>query len=128
MQYSERASSKTRKTTKCSQSYSTLSLGETREAAILDPYAGSGTTGHAVISMNAEDEGSRQFVLIDSGDPRKDAPFPRGKYTAKITAERVRRVITGQWADEKDHPFYETGFLFHRAKESDNKSGDHGVH
>ena len=93
-----------------------------REAKILDPYAGSGTTGHAVISMNAEDGGARQFVLIDSGDPRKNAPLPRGKYTAKITAERVRRVITGQWGDGKDHPSYETGFHFQRAKESITKA------
>ena len=93
-----------------------------KDATILDPYAGSGTTGHAVISMNAEDGGSRQFVLIESGDPRENAPVPKGKYTAKITAERVRRVITGQWADGKDHPTYETGFHFHRAKESITKA------
>ena len=93
-----------------------------KEAAILDPYTGSGTAGHAVISMNAEDGGSRRFVLIESGDPRNNAPVPKGKYTAKITAERVRRVITGQWADGKDHPTYETGFHFHRAKESITKA------
>lgn len=93
-----------------------------KEATILDPYAGSGTTGHAVISMNGEDGGSRRFVLIDSGDPRKDAPVPRGKYTTRITAERVRRVVTGQWADERDHPSYETGFHFHRAKEAITKA------
>jgi adenine-specific DNA-methyltransferase len=91
-------------------------------ATILDPYAGSGTTGHAVISMNAEDEGSRRFVLIDSGDPRKDAPVSQTKFTSKITAERVRRVITGRWADEGNHPSHDTGFHFFHAKEAITKA------
>ena len=93
-----------------------------KEATILDPYAGSGTTGHSVITMNAEDEGTRRFVLIESGDPRKDASVPKAKYTSRITAERLRRVITGNWADEKNHPAYDTGFHFYRAKESITKS------
>ena len=87
-----------------------------KEAVILDPYAGSGTTGHAVISMNSEDGGTRRFVLVDSGDPSEDAPVPRNKYTSEITAERLRRVITGQWADAKEHPAYNAGFHFLRAE------------
>ena len=93
-----------------------------KEAKILDPYAGSGTTGHAVLSMNAEDGGSRRFVLVDSGDPRKEAPVPQNKYTSRITAERIRRVITGHWADGKDHPTHGTGFHFLRAKEEITKA------
>ena len=93
-----------------------------KKATILDPYAGSATTGHAVISMNAEDGGSRRFVLVDNGDPRKGSTVPRGKFTTRITAERVRRVITGLWADEKDHSSYETGFHFYRAKETITKA------
>ena len=88
-----------------------------KEAKILDPYAGSGTTGHAVLSMNLEDGGARRFVLIDSGDPRKESPIPRKKYTKRVTAERIRRVITGQWAEGEDHPIHETGFHFLRANE-----------
>lgn len=49
---------------------------------VLDCFAGSGTTAHAVLSQNAEDGGDRRFILIERGD------FARG-----LTAERVRRVI-----------------------------------
>lgn len=51
---------------------------------VLDSFAGSGTTAHAVLSMNKEDGGERKFVLVECED-----------YADKITAERVRRVING---------------------------------
>ncbi len=51
---------------------------------ILDSFAGSGTTAHAVLDLNAEDYGNRKFILIECED-----------YADKITAERVRRVING---------------------------------
>lgn len=51
---------------------------------ILDSFAGSGTTAHAVLSLNKEDGGNRKFILIETLD-----------YADTITAERVRRVIKG---------------------------------
>ena len=51
---------------------------------ILDSFAGSGTTAHAVLALNREDGGNRKFILIECED-----------YADNITAERVRRVITG---------------------------------
>jgi adenine-specific DNA-methyltransferase len=54
------------------------------DCLILDSFAGSGTTAHAVLSLNKEDEGKRRFILIECED-----------YADKITAERVRRVIKG---------------------------------
>ncbi|MBF0319196.1 MAG: site-specific DNA-methyltransferase [Nitrospirae bacterium] len=51
---------------------------------ILDSFAGSGTTAHAVLALNKEDGGNRKFVLIEMLD-----------YADAITAERVRRVIKG---------------------------------
>ena len=51
---------------------------------ILDSFAGSGTTGHAVLDLNQEDGGNRKFILIECED-----------YADKITAERLRRVIKG---------------------------------
>lgn len=59
-------------------------LGGKKDAAILDSFAGLGTTAHAVLSLNAEDGGSRRFILIECED-----------YADSITAERVRRVIKG---------------------------------
>jgi adenine-specific DNA-methyltransferase len=51
---------------------------------ILDSFAGSGTTAHAVLNLNKEDGGKRKFILIEMED-----------YSERITAERVRRVIKG---------------------------------
>ena len=51
---------------------------------ILDSFAGSGTTAHAVLALNKEDGGNRKFILVECED-----------YAESITAERVRRVIRG---------------------------------
>ncbi len=51
---------------------------------ILDSFAGSGTTAHAVLDLNKEDGGNRKFILIECED-----------YANNITAERIRRVIKG---------------------------------
>ncbi len=53
-------------------------------AIVLDSFAGSGTTAHAVLDLNKEDGGNRKFILIECED-----------YADTITAERVRRVING---------------------------------
>ena len=91
-------------------------------AVILDAYAGSGTTGHAVLEMNAEDGGSRRFILIESGDPTAKGKVNRERYTTDITAERIRRVINGQWADGKTHPTHDTGFTFYSASKQIDKT------
>ena len=51
---------------------------------VLDSFAGSGTTAHAVLQLNKEDGGDRKFILVECED-----------YADSITAERVRRVING---------------------------------
>ncbi|MBU6339176.1 MAG: site-specific DNA-methyltransferase [Rickettsiales bacterium] len=51
---------------------------------ILDSFAGSGTTAHAVLDLNREDGGNRKFILVEMEN-----------YANEITAERVRRVIKG---------------------------------
>ena len=53
-------------------------------AIILDSFAGSGTTAHAVLALNKEDGGNRKFILVECED-----------YADTITAERVRKVIQG---------------------------------
>lgn len=68
---------------------------------ILDSFAGSGTTAHAVLNMNKVDGGNRKFILVEMEG-----------YAETITAERVRRVIGG-YADVEgtggDFNFYELG-------------------
>jgi len=51
---------------------------------ILDSFAGSGTTAHAVLHLNKENASNRKFILIGMGD-----------YANEITAERIRCVING---------------------------------
>lgn len=58
---------------------------------VLDPFAGSGTTAHAVLELNAETESARRFVLVEQGRPEKGDPYAR-----TLTIERVRRAITGE--------------------------------
>ncbi|MGI4789340.1 MAG: site-specific DNA-methyltransferase [Janthinobacterium lividum] len=91
-------------------------------ALILDAYAGSGTTGHSVLEMNAEDGGNRRFILIESGDPTAKSKINRERYTTDITAERIRRVINGNWADGKAHPNHDTGFTFYHASKHIDKN------
>lgn len=55
-----------------------------KNSIILDSFAGSGTTAHAVLNLNKQDGGNRKFILIEMED-----------YAETITAERVKRVING---------------------------------
>ena len=55
-----------------------------KDAIVLDSFAGSGTTAHAVLAANAKDGGNRKFILVEMED-----------YADTLTAERVRRVIEG---------------------------------
>jgi adenine-specific DNA-methyltransferase len=61
-----------------------LRVGTQEDSLVLDAFAGSGTTAHAVLKQNAEDGGSRRFILIECEE-----------YADSITAERIRRVIKG---------------------------------
>ena len=60
------------------------------ESIVLDSFAGSGTTAHAVLNMNKADGGNRRFILVEMMD-----------YADSITAERVKRVIDGYGEDKK---------------------------
>ena len=57
-----------------------IRLGASSEAAlILDYFAGSGTTGHAVINLNREDGGQRKYILVEMGEHFEDVLLPRLK-------------------------------------------------
>lgn len=82
-----------------------LQLGTDENSIILDSFAGSATTAHAVLNLNKEDGGNRRFILIEMED-----------YANDITAERVKRVIAGYGDGKKkvegtegDFSFYELG-------------------
>lgn len=61
-----------------------LQIAGDKDTLILDSFAGSGTTAHAVLNMNKADGGNRRFILVEMMD-----------YAESITAERVKRVIDG---------------------------------
>ena len=67
-----------------------LKIGSDKNSIILDSFAGSGTTAHAVLNLNKEDGGNRKFILIEMEE-----------YANDITAERVKRVTKGYGSDSK---------------------------
>ena len=67
-----------------------LQIASDSDSIILDSFAGSGTTAHAVLNMNKADGGNRKFILVEMMD-----------YADSITAERVKRVIDGYGEDKK---------------------------
>ena len=82
-----------------------LQIATDKDSIILDSFAGSGTTAHAVLKANQEDGGHRKFILIEMMD-----------YADSITAERVKRVIQGYGEGKKavpgtggDFSYYELG-------------------
>lgn len=60
---------------------------------IVDFFAGSGTTGHAVLKMNAEDGGNRQFILVSSTEATPEEPDKN--LCRDVCAKRVKRVCEG---------------------------------
>jgi adenine-specific DNA-methyltransferase len=61
---------------------------------VLDFFAGSGTTGHAVLALNAQDGGARRFILCSSAEAT--AKEPEKNLCRDVCAERIRRVIASQ--------------------------------
>lgn len=60
---------------------------------VLDFFAGSGTTGQAVLELNAEDGGQRRFILCSSTEATAKAPDKN--LCSDVCAERLRRVMAG---------------------------------
>jgi adenine-specific DNA-methyltransferase len=72
-----------------------LELASDKDSIILDSFAGSGTTAHAVLAFNKEDGGNRKFVLVQQPFETKEDEKEKINLCQRITAERVRRVING---------------------------------
>lgn len=78
------------------------------EGTVLDPFAGSGTTGHAVLRLNNESGSNRRFILIEQGRPDNG-----DSYAKTLTADRLNRAIIGDWDNGKGAPLV-GGFTFKR--------------
>ncbi len=76
---------------------------------VLDSFAGSGTTAHAVLKANAKDNGTRRFILVEGED-----------YADQLTAERVRRAINGYaWEGTQRETLLEEKITFTQFKKAD---------
>lgn len=75
------------------------------DGLILDPFAGTGTAGHAALELDAEG-GQRQFILIEQGRPDRGDSYARS-----LSANRLQRVVTGEWASGP-RPALGGGFRF----------------
>ena len=65
------------------------------DGIVMDPYAGSGTSGHAVLELNRETEANRRFILIEQGRPENE-----DKYARTLTKQRLKNAITGERPDK----------------------------
>jgi adenine-specific DNA-methyltransferase len=70
-----------------------LQIGCDAKGIVLDIFAGSGTTGHAVLKANAADGGTRRFILVSNSEAT--AEEPEKNLCRDVCAERVRRVAQG---------------------------------
>ncbi|MDP2371840.1 site-specific DNA-methyltransferase [Rhodoferax sp.] len=86
-----------------------LEIGAADDAIVLDSFAGSATTAHAVLKANAKDGGRRKFILVEGE-----------AYADKLTAERVRRAIKGYaWVGNQREVLLEEKINFTQFKKAD---------
>jgi len=101
-----------------------LQISSHKNSIILDSFAGSGTTAHAVLNLNKQDGGIRKFILVEMED-----------YAEDITAERIKRVIKGYENAKKEiegtdgeFDFYELGQpIFKKDKNLNEKIGEEKI-
>ncbi|MFZ1364436.1 MAG: DNA methyltransferase [Brachymonas denitrificans] len=69
----------------------TTGAAREKDRTILDYFAGSGTTGHAVIELNRQDEGNRRYIMVEQGD-----------YFETVTKPRIQKVVySAAWKNGK---------------------------
>jgi len=94
-----------------------VAVSSDKEAIILDFFAGSGTTAHAVLAKNQKDDGNRKFIMVQMPepiDPKSEAYKAGYKTIADIAKERIRRVIKGYG----DHKSVDDGFKVFKLSKS----------
>ncbi len=74
-----------------------LFIKDKKDALVLDFFAGSGTTAHAVLEMNKDDNGFRRSIMCSTNDEKEPI-------AEKYTYERIKRVINGYKNGNKDVP------------------------
>jgi adenine-specific DNA-methyltransferase len=79
-----------------------LGYSTRKDSIILDAFAGSGTTGEAVMRLNAKDKGQRRFILIEEGEGED-------KFCRTLTAKRLKLAIQKHGYDTGGFEFLKTG-------------------
>ncbi|WP_147942689.1 site-specific DNA-methyltransferase [Microbispora sp. CSR-4] len=69
------------------------------DGLVLDPFAGSGTTGHAVLYLNSETNASRRFIAIEQGRPERGDSYARS-----LLSNRLQRAAQGKWHRGREEP------------------------
>ncbi len=93
-----------------------INISTSKEDLVLDFFAGSSTTAHAVMQLNAEDHGNRKFIMVqlpETTDEKSDAYKEGYKNIAEISKERIRRAgkkILEDNADKQGIENLDTGF------------------
>ena len=80
-----------------------IKIWSTKDDIVLDSFAWSWTTAHAVLNLNKQDGGNRKYILIELED-----------YAEEITAERVKRVIDwyGEWSKSVEWTWWSFDFYW----------------
>jgi adenine-specific DNA-methyltransferase len=102
-----------------------IQLGSDEDSFILDFFAGSASTAHAVLELNKEDEGNRKFIMVQLQEPTEEDPeSDRAEYKniAEISEERIRRVINRMREEGVER--IDLGFKIFRLDESNFKIWD----
>lgn len=73
-----------------------VNLTQKKDAIVLDFFAGSGTTGHAVLALNENDKGTRQFILCQMNEKTDNTP---NGIPYDVTTKRLKRIMTGECYD-----------------------------
>ncbi|MDO8532949.1 MAG: DNA methyltransferase [Dehalococcoidia bacterium] len=102
-----------------------VTMGAEDDSIVLDFFAGSGTTAHAVLDLNKQDGGDRKFILVQLPEPTGRTDYPT---IADIGKERIRRVIAkmqkgneGKLLTERETP-YDLGFRVFKLATSNYRS------
>ncbi|MBY6271804.1 MAG: site-specific DNA-methyltransferase [Bacillaceae bacterium] len=88
-----------------------LSTQSNNNDIVLDFFAGSGTTAQAVLEMNKEDNGNRQFILIQIPDKTNHEHYPT---IAEVTKERIRRSIQKLNEQDNNENHLDRGFMVYK--------------
>ena len=113
-----------------------LKIGSDENDYVLDFFAGSGTTAHAVVELNKDNKINRKFIMVQLPEPcgKETEPYKAGYQTiSDICKERIRRVIKkinneeddNLTLEKKDEPDY--GFRVYKLAESNFKTWDANI-